>query len=98
MNPVNATPKDEPGSGEETEAIASKTTAMASDGDETREAAAVGRRLLGRYGDDSWEARVARKIDTGIYIAFSKKNRGRTWTPFVEWRELAEDADQLSRG
>ena len=34
------------------------------DGDEIREAAAVGRRLLERYGDDWWEAQVVRKVDT----------------------------------
>ena len=66
---------------------------MASDGDEIREAAAVGRRLLERYGDDWWEAQVVRKVDTGIDIEFTKKNRGRTWKSFIEWSELAEDAD-----
>ena len=67
--------------------------AMASNGDEIREAAAVGRRLLERYGDDWWEAQVVRKVDTGIDIEFTKKNRGRTWKSFIEWSELAEDAD-----
>ena len=47
-------------------ALACKTTAMASDVAEIREAAAVGRRLLERYGDDWWEARVVRTVDTGI--------------------------------
>ena len=75
------------------EALASKTVAMASNGDQIRESAAVGRWLLERYGDDWWEARVVRKVDTGIDIEFIKKNRGRTWTAFIQWSELAEDAD-----
>ena len=66
---------------------------MASDGDGIREAAAVGRMLLERYGDEWWEAQVVRKVNTGIHIEFTKKNRGRTWTAFVEWSELAEGAD-----
>ena len=75
------------------EALGCKNTAMASDGDGIREAAAVGRRLLGRYGDEWWEAQVVRKVDAGIHIEFSKKNRDRTWTAFVEWSKLAEGAD-----
>ena len=47
---------------------------MASDGDGTREVAAVGRRLLECYGDEWWEAQVVRKVDTGIHIEFTKKN------------------------
>ena len=66
---------------------------MASDGDEIQQNVAVGRKLLERYGDDWWEAQVVRKVDTGIHVEFTKKNRGRTWRGFVGWSELAEDAD-----
>ena len=90
MNPANAIPMKELLTEEKMEAIAAKTTAMASDGDEIREAAAVGRTLLERYGD---EAQLVKKVGTGIDTEFIKKNRGRTWTPFIEWCELAEDAD-----
>ena len=45
------------------------------------------------YGDEWWEAQVARKVDTGIDIEFTKKNRGRTRQASIEWSELAEDAD-----
>ena len=52
-------------------ALACKNTAMASDGDEIREAAAVGRTLLERYGD---EAQLVKKVGTGIHTEFIKKN------------------------
>ena len=66
------------------EALDCKTTAMASDEDEIRDSAAVGRKLLERHGADWWEAQVVRKVDTGIDIEFTKKNRGRTWKTFIE--------------
>ena len=75
------------------EELSCKNAAMASDVVEIREATAVGRRLLERYGNEWWEAQVVRKVDTGIDIEFTKKNRGRTWEAFIEWSELAEDAD-----
>ena len=77
----------------EMEELSCKNAAMASDVVEIREATAVGRRLLERYGNEWWEAQVVRKVDTGIDIEFTKKNRGRTWEAFIEWSELAEDAD-----
>ena len=75
------------------EELACRTTAMSSDMEGTREAAAVGRRLLERYGDDWWEAQVVRKVDTGIHVEFTKKYRGRTWKAFIGWSEFTEDAD-----
>ena len=50
------------------EALACKTTAMASDGDEIREAAAVGHE---RYG----ETQVVRKVDTVIDIQQEKSRQ-----------------------
>ena len=70
--------EEEPSTKEEMDALACKITAVASDVAEIQKAAAVSRRLLERYGDDWWEARVVRKVDAGIDIKFTKKNRGRT--------------------
>ena len=72
------------------EALAYKNVAMASNGDQIRESAAVGCRLLERYGDVWWEAQVARKVDTGIDIEFTKKFQaglGRRSFSGANWRK-----------